>query len=211
MKATVHSLSMAFDLCQQRTSEFGWLSMFMHTINATWPHTDHILINLGIPGHSWHAFAHSVCIEPFLPNHTDLVVLEHLPYLERPPVLEPLQPAGRTAESAEILMHRLQLKFNDVNTFPPTLFLNMHRLLDHSEPNFESVNKCVRSRGELCPTECPNSFKELLETDGENHPVEVESNLLAGHHGMSSLSYVKVWARFAASVLSARHAVCLIL
>ena len=28
----------------------GWLNNFMRQINTTWPHRDHLLINLGIPG-----------------------------------------------------------------------------------------------------------------------------------------------------------------
>ncbi len=164
----------------------GWLSMIMQTINASYPHRDHILVNLGIPSHSFLMFAHHVCIEPSLPDSADLLILEHLPYLE------PLSP-GESAKSAEVLMHRLQVKFKlPSGSFIPTIILNMHRLIDGNDPGFEAVDKCVRN-GALCSKpECRTQFEKLPSAGSENLQAEVDSDELAAHHEMVSLSYTKV-------------------
>ncbi len=154
--------------------------MLMRTINASFPHPDHILVNLGISGHSINSFAHHVCFEPTLPDKGDLLILEHLPYLE----------PGKTAESAEVLMRRLQVKFKlPSGVFIPTIILNMHRLTDGT---YEAVEKCMRN-GTLCKTDCPPQFINLLPSAGiENQQAEVDTNELAARHGMVSLSYTKV-------------------
>lgn len=191
---------MAMDHCMMTTTRYGWLSIFMHTLNETWPHPDHMLFNLGIPGHSYHNFAHDACIEPYLPDSVDLLILEHLPYLE------PASSPGGTMASAEVLMHRLQVKLKmPSGAFIPTIFLNMHRLKDRLEPDFEAVAKCIStiqpamalySTGSLCDTECPTQFADLPPAGGENAPAEVETNLLAARHDMVSLSYAKVRSLF---------------
>ncbi len=131
-------------------------------------------------------FAHHVCIEPTLPDSADLLILEHLPYLELS------HSPGKAAESAEVLMHRLQVKFKlPSGSFIPTIILNMHRLIDQPDPNFEAVDKCVRN-GALCNTECRTQFVNLPSAGSENLQAEVDSNELATHHGMVSLSYTKV-------------------
>lgn len=56
----------------------GWLRLIMETLNATWPHPDHLLVNHGIPGHSVGGFANGVCFEPGLPQRVDLVIIENL-------------------------------------------------------------------------------------------------------------------------------------
>ena len=54
----------------------------MMVINATFPHQDHIIINNGAPGASFGIFSNGACLENVVPKSPDLVVLEHLPYLE---------------------------------------------------------------------------------------------------------------------------------
>jgi hypothetical protein len=103
--------------CRGESTTLGWLSIFMHMINATWPHPDHILINDGIPGHSLGNFADSTCIEPLLPANPDLIILEHLPYLE----------GQQMSQTLELLFQRLKLHFS-TSHFPPTILLNMHEV-----------------------------------------------------------------------------------
>jgi hypothetical protein len=57
-----------------------------------------------------------VCLEQQLPPRVDLVLLEHLPYLEQ---------QSESGEATEQLLHRLQLHLN--STIPPVVFFSMHR------------------------------------------------------------------------------------
>jgi hypothetical protein len=34
----------------------------MHLVNATWPHQDHLLLNLGIPGTAFYGFSQGGCL-----------------------------------------------------------------------------------------------------------------------------------------------------
>ena len=54
----------------------------MMVINATFPHQDHIIINDGVPASSFRSFSNGACLENVVPKSPDLVILEHLPYLE---------------------------------------------------------------------------------------------------------------------------------
>ncbi len=55
MSQNVNSLASTCTLDPERR---GWLTFFMETINATYPHSDHILINLGSGGKEWIVHAH---------------------------------------------------------------------------------------------------------------------------------------------------------
>lgn len=37
-------------------------------LNKTWPHRDHTLVNLGIPGNSFQQMAEGECMEGYLPK-----------------------------------------------------------------------------------------------------------------------------------------------
>ncbi|GAX84039.1 hypothetical protein CEUSTIGMA_g11463.t1 [Chlamydomonas eustigma] len=166
--------------CREERTTMGWLSIFMHMINTTWPHPDHILINDGIPGHSLGNFAESTCIEPMLPSNPDLIILEHLPYLEE---------ASRMSQTLELLIHRLKLNFN-TSTFPPTILVNMHELVGYQDPKFQSIRDCLLKLGEKCDSACTSAFKGLPNAGNSNTlEVELKTDLVASHYGMTSLSY----------------------
>ena len=46
----------------------GWINYFMNTINATFPHRDHVLINNGAPGTNLQFAATSSCLESRTPK-----------------------------------------------------------------------------------------------------------------------------------------------
>ncbi|GAX77114.1 hypothetical protein CEUSTIGMA_g4560.t1 [Chlamydomonas eustigma] len=94
-------LSLAYMSKCKGLSRTGWAYSFMRTLNASWPHKDHVLYNLGVPGTSFYHLAHSVCLEQMLPSHVDLLLMEHLTYLE-----PPLHNAS-SAGAAEKLMQRV--------------------------------------------------------------------------------------------------------
>ena len=53
-----------------------------HGCFRTFPHPDHVVVNNAIPGASFHTFAHGNCLQHTLPYRPDLIVFEHVSYLE---------------------------------------------------------------------------------------------------------------------------------
>jgi hypothetical protein len=49
----------------------------MFFINATWPHPDHVLVNVGQPAMDAFQFASGICIEEMMPPTADLVIVEN--------------------------------------------------------------------------------------------------------------------------------------
>jgi hypothetical protein len=43
--------------CKITNIKNRWLSTFMHLVNTTWPHPDHLVVNSGIPGTPFYGFA----------------------------------------------------------------------------------------------------------------------------------------------------------
>jgi hypothetical protein len=56
----------------------GYLNRIMHMINSTWPHTDHVLVNLAIPGATPRGHSLRECLEDYLPAKSDLVIVEQV-------------------------------------------------------------------------------------------------------------------------------------
>lgn len=54
----------------------GTLSLLLQYINATWPHVNHSLFNLGQAGSDLGMFAHTSCYDAHLPASADLLFLE---------------------------------------------------------------------------------------------------------------------------------------
>ncbi len=107
-----------------------------------------------------------MCLEYLLPAKADLLLLEHLPYLEHRDI----------ALGIERLLHRLQLHFN--STLPPVVFLNMHRALHQGMNSFYSDERCIRNIT-LCPSECPSTFQALPEPESLADEAELRTHMLA--------------------------------
>ena len=166
--------------------------MILHFLTAVYfisPLADHILINNGIPGTPFGGFAHGTCVEHLLPKQPDLVILEHLPYLE-----------GDNPEqnllSLEQLINRLQYNFN-LSSFPPTIFLNMHVVTGEKytpvrgQAARENADKRVRD-GRLCSSLCPDNLVGLPMAGDNATSAEVVTNRAAAHYGAASLSYTNL-------------------
>jgi hypothetical protein len=108
-----------------------------------------------------------VCLEYLLPASADLLLLEHLPYLEGP---------GEAAMETERLLHRLQLHFN--SSMPATVIFNMHRALPPGTPSFQTDDQCIRN-ATLCARECPSSFRHLPEPGSLSTAAEMHTHALA--------------------------------
>ncbi|GAX85957.1 hypothetical protein CEUSTIGMA_g13373.t1 [Chlamydomonas eustigma] len=155
----------------------GWLSRFMYMINHTWPHGDHLLINHGISAMSFHAFAHGSCLERYIPPKTDLLILEHLPYLD--------DESDASGQSLALLLNRLRFVFHD-QILPPVIVLNMHRLTS-SKPTTWILN-CLRNISS-CGGSCSKQFLSLPHTSCNRSDAEIGANKISEQYGLASFSF----------------------
>jgi hypothetical protein len=94
-----------------------------------------------------------VCLEALLPPDTDLLILEHLTYLD--------DDVPELAAAMERLLLRLQLHFRG-RAMPAVLVLNMHRLL-HGSPAVEQGEACLRNASRCSSDACGSTFSALPE------------------------------------------------
>ena len=176
--------------CRVGSAGLGWLNNFMHTVNSTFPHPEHILINNGVPGNHFGSFAKGACLENLIPKQPDLVIFEHLPYLE-----------GNSPKASlialEQLVNRLQYNFN-LSSFPAMIFINMHLIMDSNYTisrgtiNREKAANCLREI-RLCSSLCAgDQFEGLPSVDSNATSAEIVTNLAAAHYGAASLSYTNL-------------------
>ena len=139
-------------------------------------------------GQSFGASAMASCLESTLPRSPDLVVLEHIPYLE-------LLDGGEPQYNAELLLNRLRVNFDKT---PLIVFLNNHRALDRGVDHmlverYKELETCIRN-GSTCGTHCSGDyFDRLPHRDAEDG--EAATDLVAAHYGMGSLSFAKLLRR----------------
>ena len=126
-----------------------------------------------------------------MPKQPDLVILEHLPYLEGDSLEHNLL-------SLEQLINRLQYNFN-LSSFPPIIFLNMYAVLEgnytlmRGQAARDNAQKCI-GNGELCPSLCPDNFVGLPSAGNNATSAEIVTNRVATHYGFASLSYTNLIA-----------------
>jgi hypothetical protein len=115
----------------------GYMRTFMLLINQSWPNTDHRLFNSGSSGLSLSGHVgEASCMHHLLPKRIDLIVLQHLPFLE---------PSDETlaVDAYDQLMH---VMWSHIETaFPPTVFLNMLRM-PYDEPGMYLMDNCIREQ-----------------------------------------------------------------
>ncbi len=207
MRNSVRSFSESFTTCELYYPEtlqppFGWITMFLRDINATWPHPDHLLVNLAVPGAPLHRIAQEECFDAMLSSTVDLVIMEHLPYLE------PQKPGDMTT-SIELILHRLHHSLGADHPQPPVILFTMHRIFDDldvdagGKERYDKIDSCVRQgcqrlfyshEGDpLCSGVCASDSLEGLPLAGEEDgSAEVETNQFAGLNDMPSFSYTKL-------------------
>ena len=54
----------------------GFMEGLMNTINATWPHPDHVFLNMGKGGSCLDLIAEGSCLSAYLPEEVDIAVLD---------------------------------------------------------------------------------------------------------------------------------------
>jgi hypothetical protein len=65
-------------------NKLGYVRSFMTLINSTWPHPDHLVVNMGLSGHRASTFANMMCLEHHIPAHADLAIIEQVGHVQRP-------------------------------------------------------------------------------------------------------------------------------
>eukprot|EP00798_Chlamydomonas_sp_ICE-L_P022329 gene22329-29405_t len=188
MTHSVHIISPAFHACEDHpeTMHLGWLSMFMNVLNKTFPHPDHLLVNIGVPAASLHGFAHMPCLEHMLPKSIDLVIFEHLPFIET---------HGNESRSLSSLSRRITSRIGS-DVMPPAIILNMHKLFPvdlemNSHPWDHHLLRCVQRR-EFCPTNCSHIFDSFPAEGAGKLPSELASHHFAGSFGWASFSFANL-------------------
>lgn len=152
----------------------------------TYPNTKHHLYNAGTSGASFRTHHEaSSCISDLFPSHIDLLVLEHLPFLEQ----------GSAASDAELLLHVLWSHM--APPLPAVLFLNLYRTPggtgDTLPPGMrkpvlmrkmEKMKSCVSNIKEC--SQCEGLFDNL---PGDMNAAENETHRVAAYYNMASWSY----------------------
>lgn len=64
-------------------NKVGYVRNFMTVINSTWPHPDHLAVNMGLSGHRASTFANMMCLEHHIPAHADLAIIEQVSHAHR--------------------------------------------------------------------------------------------------------------------------------
>ena len=79
-------------------------------------------------GSSFKVFGRGNCLEYSLPQRPDLIIMEHLPYLEG---------EEDTDLNLEILLNRLRFTLN-FTLLPPIIFMNMIRLTEECDADIKA-------------------------------------------------------------------------
>ena len=155
----------------------------MNILNASYPHRDHILINNGIPGSNYQFYSDGACLENLLPTSPDLIIVEHLPYLD--------WSYNGSLLHLERMAYRLQLSFTNRTAFPAFIFISMLSFIDEFNargPFFNNASICVHSRGDpiQCSKYCPTMFVGLPRKNSSLTPSELATKLAAGQLTLGS-------------------------
>ena len=112
----------------------GWLGAVLSAVNATWPHPEHLLVNLGQPAVDLANYARRWCFTGTLPNNVDLFIVE--------------QHGG--AKEAGLLVEQLFIQLathgRERRRPPAFLFLSASFAVEPwSTPDEERMSQCLRS------------------------------------------------------------------
>lgn len=125
-----------------------------------------------------------MCLEHRLPKRTDLLILEHYPLLE-----------GASPLDLERLLHNLRLFFG--GRLPPILFLNLMRAAN-AMPH-DPTAECISGPMSKCAPgqPCVAAFADRPWQGDIDHFRHNETQTVARHYGLSSLSHIHVVAHLA--------------
>lgn len=166
----------------------GWLRSFMTLLNHTFP-AKHTLDNGASSGQSIHGYT-LTCIEELInepKSRVDLVIIEHLPFLE--PTRPSVPTAFPTVTYLEQLLHKLWLTLKH-HPLPAILVLNMQSIAasDGSQLVTEqNKKKCIKD-ARLCSSLCQGSFENLPVRGIEDMEGEKGTYEVARRYGFSAFS-----------------------
>ncbi|GAX75874.1 hypothetical protein CEUSTIGMA_g3317.t1 [Chlamydomonas eustigma] len=159
-----------------------WLTAFMHLINTTWPHPEHLLVNNGLAGTPINGHSEASCVEFTLPTVVDLIILEQLLFTEDDQIVT----------NIERLVNRIWLHAKNTTWRGPipVIIINMDRARHTDTPAWldNTEDHCLRD-GSKCSKECPNSFSIPQASFTHSWPKAVGTHEVARHHGMASIDF----------------------
>mmetsp|Transcript_31523 Transcript_31523/g.93991 ORF Transcript_31523/g.93991 Transcript_31523/m.93991 type:complete len:548 (-) Transcript_31523:269-1912(-) len=97
----------------------GYMEAMMATINATWPHTEHVFLNHGTGGLGLHAAMQASCLDAYIPRNVDIVFLDTTTVITPPYAIEylarkflslPSKPLVLLLSNAHICQHVKAIK-----------------------------------------------------------------------------------------------------
>lgn len=157
----------------------GWLNHFMQSINQTWPHVNHTLINAGRPAASIENIVLAACFEHYIPPSMDLLIIENM--------LGVGPPAG-----VEVMVWRVlhKLGLARVNGTRPAIIIIDSAQVVFESPEFRHDDNCVRNI-EMCTSSCsaPGAFNHTCDGPTLAKHNDAPIALLGSYYGFSVLSY----------------------
>mmetsp|Transcript_29685 Transcript_29685/g.65694 ORF Transcript_29685/g.65694 Transcript_29685/m.65694 type:complete len:622 (+) Transcript_29685:62-1927(+) len=174
----------------QEVDRVGFLTLLMEVINTTWPHPDHVLVNLGVPGTSFSVYALHSCLEAKLPHQVDLILIQqHEPVMKEGGVWNNMG----DPDLAEQLLRRLLGHWG--SSRPAILIANTPLLATvNASIGADPVQSCLRAPAQYCDVLCRDSFTTVIEDSASGRlslPEDAVFKPLARHYGLSSLSVTR--------------------
>jgi len=153
-----------------------FIGHFLDVVNATWPHPDHILVNLGAGAQTIRSFLEYGCLQGSLPSTVDLLIFEQ--YQPRPNV------SGRHGAEVEALYRHI-LRLLQPSPVPvPLVLLNFFQVwLDRGE-----TTACFAKNAEGCAVVPECSTRAWLDRPARSILLEEELDVMAAYYGWSTFS-----------------------
>ena len=171
----------------------GTLADLMSYINATWPHVNHTLVNLGRAGSDLRELARGGCFDAFLPAEADLIFLQSHADSVLCNRCDERDQAGVAA--AETLYRLVLRKLHPGATTPPAVLMS-YLWVTEPQDDIQSWHVGVR-RGHACDYFAEHNTTFLHRVSSSMAGVSAEDRLsaAAAYYGWTALSLRNaIWA-----------------
>jgi hypothetical protein len=193
LRSRIDNLPLNFHMNPDRTIcapeslwRVGFASLFMATVNRTWPHAGHLLVNVGMGATTLSSVTDHTCLDEHTPPDVDLLLFEQYQ-----------QESGahtaneRSGVEVEKLYRQLQARRDafeaenaaDGNAPIPVFLLNYMEIVSFP------MNVCIIDWGRMCGTDtlCGFNFSHMASPVG-NVLREEHLEVMANYYGWSSFS-----------------------
>ena len=170
----------------------GTLADLLAYINATWPHVNHTLINLGRAGSDLRELARNGCFDAFLPAEADLIFLQsHVDSV----LCNPCDERDQAGVAAAEALYRLVLRKLHPRSPPPAVLLS-YLWVTEPKDDIQSWHVGVR-RSHACDYFAEHNMTFLHRVSSSMGGVSAEDRLsaAAAYYGWTALSLRNaIWA-----------------